>query len=99
MRLLGVSRAELIEQVVQDQWCFKMDNLGIDFSLDCSGVSFSGCEIELRAEEANRAILKAPGKENSCKVSGGNGAEDQGRCLGNKPCQGHSAGPTNPGEA
>ncbi len=58
MGLLGIPRAELVEQMIQDGGSGQTDDFWADCGLYCCGVHLCACEIEVRAKQVDWAILE-----------------------------------------
>ncbi len=58
MGLLGIPRAELVEQVIQDGRSGQTDDFQADGGLYCRGVHLCAREIEVRAKQVDWAILE-----------------------------------------
>jgi hypothetical protein len=63
LQLLGITRAELVEEVIQDRWGGQLDNLQADLSFDGCRIHLCTREIKIWAKQVNRTILEGDAKD------------------------------------
>ncbi len=74
MGLLGIPRAELDEQMIQDGRSCQMDNLHADGGLNHRGVSLCTRKIEVRVKQVEWPILEGDPKDVARKIFSGHEA-------------------------
>ncbi len=63
MRLLGITRAELVEEVIQDQWGGQLDNFCTDLSLNGCIIHLCTREVKIGAKQVDGTILEGDAKD------------------------------------
>ena len=63
VRLLGITRAELVEEVIWDGWGDQLDNFHADLSLDGCRIRLCTREVEIGAKQVNGTILEGDAKD------------------------------------
>ena len=63
MRLLRISRAELVEQMIKDRRGGQTNDFQTDLGCNGCRICLCACKIEVRAKQVNGAILKSDCKD------------------------------------
>ena len=70
MRLLGITRAELVEEVIQDQWGGQLDNFCTDLSINGCIIHLCTREVKIGAKQVDGTILEGDAKDVARKFLG-----------------------------